>query len=157
MSTSDELRELKTALQIDRDDLDRCLVEQPGLFYQVAKAVAIALSERHGLEFQLKKAEAALNRQLRETAIKNSEKLTETALSKRVVLMPTIQKLRRQLLQAKLQADQTLALKEAFQQRSYTLRLASRLVACRRSYGNVSARLSERTNLLSRDRSGGAV
>jgi hypothetical protein len=121
MSTSDELRELETALQIDRDDLDRCLVEQPGLFHQVAKAVAIALSERNELKLALEKAKAEADRQVRETAIKNSEKLTETALSKRILLVPTIQKLKQQLLQAKQQADLTLALMAAFQHKLYML------------------------------------
>ena len=42
--------ELESKLEIDRDALDTCLVEQPGLFHAVADTVITANSKRDTLK-----------------------------------------------------------------------------------------------------------
>jgi hypothetical protein len=115
-------RDLEAALRIDPDDIDDCLVEQPGLFYYVAEAVSLANSQRDTAKLELEEAVAELDQQFRKTALAEKEKLTEAAIENRIKTAPRIKGLQRDYLEARTKADHCAALKEAYQQRSFMLR-----------------------------------
>lgn len=113
---------LEDSLQIDPDDLDTCLVEQPGLYYHVAEDVAMANSRRDGLKLELEEAEAELDQQIRNDAFRADHKVTEGFIKGKISTSPNIKDLQRKLLAAKTTAEKALALKEAYGQRSFMLR-----------------------------------
>jgi hypothetical protein len=121
-STRDNRSELEGSLQIDRDDLDSCLVEQPGYFYHVAEEVAQANARRDTLKLELEEQIAVLDKEVRQNALRDDEKMTEAGIQNRLRTMPKIKDLQRQFLNAKTEADSWAALKEAYQQRSFMLR-----------------------------------
>lgn len=121
--------ELRQALEIRIEDLDECLMGQAELFLQAAEAYAVAVSERDALKMKLEEEEAAASEGLRvEHARRNSlekakgERLTDTAVSQKVMLKPEIADLQERVLKAKATAEKWLAMKEAYQQRSFMLR-----------------------------------
>lgn len=113
---------LRQDLEIDREGLDDCLVKQPELFFHASDAYVVAVASRDQLKLDLEEKMAQLDEQVRKEAIANDEKLSETAVAKRVQASPELKELQSDYLAAKAEADKWLALKEAFQQRSYMLR-----------------------------------
>ena len=109
-------------LRIDEDDLDRCLVEQPGLFFQAAEALALATSRRDGIALQLKELKAEVDQEIRETASRHQEKTREDGIKHQVTLDPEVRKMERAYLDACTHADKVQAMKESYQQRSYALK-----------------------------------
>jgi phosphoglycolate phosphatase-like HAD superfamily hydrolase len=109
-------------LQIDEDDLDRCLVDQPGLFFQAAEAVAMANSHRDKLALRLKELVATVDQEIRETAEAHKEKTREDGIKHQITLDPEVKQLAREHLEACAQAEKAQALKESYQQRSYALK-----------------------------------
>jgi hypothetical protein len=116
------LADLRSKLSIDKDDLDEALVEQPDLYYHVADAYVTAVAERDASKLDLEQATAELDEQYRKKAVEEEEKLTEAALRNKIISTPRIQKLEKDLLYLRAEADRWQALKEAFQQRSFMLR-----------------------------------
>lgn len=114
--------ELRQGLSIDPEDLDRCLVQQPDLYYHVAELYANALSEKDGAKLDLEEASADLDMQLRKDAQEKEERITEEGFKQRLRASPVIKKLNRSFLELREQADILLALKESYQQRSFMLR-----------------------------------
>jgi hypothetical protein len=111
-----------TSLQIDEDDLDRCLVEQPKLYYHAAEAMTLANSRRDKLALQLKELTATVNQEVRETIANNKLKSREDDIKQQVLLDPEVKKLAREHLEACTEAELAQALKESYQQRSYALK-----------------------------------
>lgn len=118
----DPREELEEALKIDRDDLDSCLVDQPGYFYHVAEAVAQANAERDTIKLELEEQTAILDKEVRKNALNAEEKITEAGIQNRLRTMPKIKELQLAYLDARTEADRWAALKEAYQQRSFMLR-----------------------------------
>ena len=114
--------DLTQSLKIDPDDLDSCLVEQPGLFYHVAEAVSAANSQRDAVKLDLEEAQAELDQQFRKAAAARDEKITEAAIQNQIRTAPRIKALQRLYLEARAKAENRAALKEAYQQRSFMLR-----------------------------------
>jgi hypothetical protein len=110
------------SLSIDPMALDECLIEQPALFYHVADGYAKAVAERDMIKLALANVCAELDQQLREEAEKHEEKITEKLIEQRLRLLPEVRELNGKLLAAQAEMDRWLAMKEAFQQRSYVLR-----------------------------------
>ncbi len=116
-------KELEDNLRIDVDDLDNCLVSQPGLFYHVAEAVAEANSQRDLFKLELEEATAELDQQYRSQALQDPKiKVREGSIESQITIAPRIQKLQREYLAACTKAEHCAALKEAYQQRSFMLR-----------------------------------
>lgn len=118
----DPREELEFSLKIDPDDLDTCLVDQPGYFYHVAEQVAHANARRDTIKLELEEKTADLDKEVRKNALNAEEKVTEGGIQNRLRTMPAIQTLQRKYLDAKTEADRWAALKEAYQQRSFMLR-----------------------------------
>jgi hypothetical protein len=111
---SDDLKRFRASLEIDEDDLDRCLVEQPRLFYEVGMALAIAVSRRDGIALRLKELKAALYLVIRDTAARHNEKTREDSIKNRIILTSEIEKLEREYLDACTHAKKVRAMKEAY-------------------------------------------
>lgn len=116
------LSELENSLTIDRDDLDTCLVEQPGSFYHVAEQVASANARRDTAKLELEEVMAVEDGRFRTLLAQNEEKATEGGIANHLRTLDNIKSLQRELLAARTEADRWQALKEAFQQRSFMLR-----------------------------------
>lgn len=125
-----ELEQYRSYLRIDRDDLDTSLMEQPEMFHHVANACVEAGARRDEAKLELEELLAELDQSVRARALKDDEKLTETALQNRLREMPRVQEAQRRYLETRKEADRWLALKESYQQRSFMLReLVHKLVA----------------------------
>ncbi len=117
-----ELENLRSQLQIDKDDLDTCLVEQPDLYYHVAENYVNAVARRDAVKLSIEQVTAELGEQMRKAAAAREEKLTESAITRKIADTPRLQEMEEQYLSLRLEADKWQALKEAFQQRSFMLR-----------------------------------
>lgn len=117
-----DLEALQSQLQIDKDDLDTCLVEQPDLYYHVAEHFVSAVARRDEVKLSIEQVTAELGEQMRKAAAARDEKLTEAAITRKLADTPRLQEMEAQYLHLRLEADKWQALKEAFQQRSFMLR-----------------------------------
>lgn len=109
-------------LEIDRDDLDTCLIEQPELYYHVIQEHVEAVSERDAAKLDLEEAEAEADRKIRDDFDQSGEKITEARVQQELRLVPRLQELRRRLVKLTTAVNHQVALKEAYQQRSFMLR-----------------------------------
>jgi hypothetical protein len=109
-------------LAIDKDDLDRCLMEQPETYYHVSSAFALANADRDACKLDLEELQAQLDQDIRAEALRKDEKLTETSLQNRLKTLPKMQDIQRVFLKKRQEAESWQVLKEAFQQRSFMLR-----------------------------------
>ena len=114
--------ELAESLRIDEDNIDTCLVDQPGRFYQAAEAVAQANAARDTIKLELDELLAELGQLVRQAAADAEEKITEAGIQMKLTSMPKVQAKQRELLQTRSRAEHALALKEAYHQRSFMLR-----------------------------------
>jgi len=121
-SSGETLDRYKEFLAIDKDALDDCLIEQPECFYHVARSLVLASSDRDAAKLAFEELQAKLDQDLRAKAIAAEEKMTESALQNKLRTLPAVQDSQRTYLEARQAADEWLALKEAFSQRSFMLR-----------------------------------
>ena len=113
---------LEKGLRIDKNDLDNEWIRHPDLNYQVSKEFALAISRRDEMKLTIGEATATLDKQFRDAAADAGEKITETAIAKQIEGSIKIIDLKRDYARACYRADQWLALKEAYAQRSYALK-----------------------------------
>lgn len=115
--------DLKASLEIDKSCLDDEVIRQPVLFYAISEQVTDAIAERDAAKEELALVDATLDAKYRSNMGRDSSKrVTETFIQNCVCSDNNHQKSLSIWLRAKLKADRLLALKEAFQQRSYMLR-----------------------------------
>jgi CRISPR/Cas system CMR-associated protein Cmr5 small subunit len=109
--------ELKALLEIDQSFLDRELSHQAVLYNEVGQAHVDAVDRRDALKEELGVVEANVENDIRETAERQKEKLTEG----QVKALVKIDKDRKQAFtnyaKAKKEADRLSVLKESFHQR----------------------------------------
>lgn len=142
-----ELPELEKGLRIDEHDLDQALLQQPDLFYRVAKAYAILASRKDAAKQGVLEAEAIADLEVR-TAHEKKSRRDEDAKKKQptaqqvaaeVRLSSGVRRAIDDMLAISSAAAQYGALKEAYEQRSYALKelcnLASENSYSNRSYG----------------------
>lgn len=116
------LSELQEQLAIDKSVLDDEVIRQPVLFYTISEQLTDAIAERDGAKEELASVDAGLDGQWRKKLAKVHTKVTETMVSNHVITSSEHEQAFDAYLKAKTTADKLLALKEAFQQRSYMLR-----------------------------------
>lgn len=126
------LEHWKQFLQIDKNDLDLCLVEQPEVYYHVSEELVKANAHRDAAKLELEELQAQKDKEIRENALKLEEKLTETAIQNKLRTLPVIKEAQADFLEKRQTADQWSALKEAFSQRSFMLRELVALVIAQR-------------------------
>jgi len=114
--------DLKKNLAIDKTVLDDEVIRQPVLFFEISEQVTIAIAERDAAKEELAYIDAELNAHYRTTLKGTVTRVTDNQI------LSHIQRDKDHIAAfdtwaaAKLKADKLLALKEAFQQRSYMLR-----------------------------------
>lgn len=121
-TASNQATELRSNLRIDEDDIDRCLIAQSEYFFMAAEAVAMATSRRDTLKLQRDETVAELDQMLRKKAAEADEKITETGLQNQLKTLPKIKEINRGYIDACRVADEALAMKESYHQRSFMLR-----------------------------------
>lgn len=114
--------DLKQQLEIDKSVLDDEVIRQPVLFYTISELLTDAIAERDGAKEELSMVDADLDAQWRAKLSKNEKRVTEKLIANYVQTSPLHEKAFQTYLDAKTKADKLLALKDAFQQRSYMLR-----------------------------------
>lgn len=116
------LADLKQHLAIDKSMLDDEVVRQPSLFYAVSEVLTDAIALRDGAKEELAAVDAKMDGIWRSKLSKIHDKVTEKMVQNWVQNSSEHEKAFDAYLEAKTHADKLLALKEAFQQRSYMLR-----------------------------------
>jgi hypothetical protein len=115
------LEELSSALRIDEYALNDECREQPTLFYRVSREVAMAVSRRDAAETALKKVEAQLSLDLRDSSRDDGTKITVDEVKARVREDGRYLDASARLAARQEEHGEWMALKEAYQQRSYAL------------------------------------
>lgn len=148
-----EIERQRKYLAIDRTDLDRCLMEQPEVYYHVSRAFTQAVAERDAFKLTLEERQAQADQDIRAAALRNDEKLTEASIQNKLKTMPEIQELRHEYMDKCKEADDWQALKEAFQQRSFMLReLVALFIAQRHDLAMESGTAQVRVDLSEQNR-----
>lgn len=131
-TVDEKLSRLRSLLHINRDKLDDEVAEHAEHYERVAELHVLAVSEYDAIKQELDDVIAEES-----VAVRQSEdKMTETAIKQLVKDKPKVQKLSRELLDAKLLVDKCSVLKESFGQRSYMMRELVGLYISRRLSSN---------------------
>lgn len=124
------VEEFRKRLRIDKHGLDDCIEEQPVVFDRVAQQTATTIALRDAKKLELEKTYARISMGYRREFSKQGKKITEEFLRQTVLTDEEYDSVQQDYLTYKDEADQWIALKEAFQQRGYMLRdLANLYVA----------------------------
>lgn len=126
------LKELEKAMLIDKDGLDDCLIAQPDLFYRVSKQLVHLVSKRDAAKHYLEVTEAEVDETIRaharDTERKRADKgekekkVTEGEIRAQISMHEDVVTAHQSLADLTRRAAAWLALKEAYQQRSYVLK-----------------------------------
>jgi hypothetical protein len=116
-----KLDEAKKRLRIDKHDLDEELIRQPELFFEVSERVTQAIAERDALKEELANVDAELDKEVRAKLTKNLERFTEAMVKNAIQTHKKHATAAENYLEAKNEADNWVALKEAFHQRRYMI------------------------------------
>ena len=116
------LADLKLYLAIDKSMLDDEVVRQPVLFYNISEVLTDAIALRDGAKEEHAAVDAEMDGVWRIKLAKVHDRVTEKMVQNGVQNSPEHERAFATFLKAKTYADKLLALKEAFQQRSYMLR-----------------------------------
>lgn len=132
-------QEIRDRLLIRTDQLDREIEEQPQFYGLVAEAAAMAKSHVEGLEEEIKTCEAARDREIREDAEREDERITENAIKSLVASDPDRKALVAKQLKAKDAQRRLEAMASSAKSRSYALRDVVDLLLAN-VYGDSSAK-----------------
>lgn len=121
-SDTDDFKILRSELQINRDMLDEELVKHPHNFWHVGEAHARAIDAKDTAKFALERVAAELDKDIRDNAIADGEKITEVQVKAQLIREPEYHRAQRTYLTACLDADRWKALLEAYRQRGDVLR-----------------------------------
>lgn len=122
MKMNKNMDRLRDSLVIDRDSIGDCLIDQPQLFYDVARGHAESVARRDALKLDTEEVQAEADRGIRAAAAVAGDKITEASIQQTLRLDPKVADLSRKGLSAREESDRWAALKEAYQQRSFMLR-----------------------------------
>ena len=120
--SKERLEELKENLKFDKHDLDNELIHQPHLYFQVGEAYAQSISIRDEAKFNRDREYAEISRLVRREASEAGEKITEAQVDSRIKESPSYENCIERYRLLCENADIWLALKEAYQQRSYAIK-----------------------------------
>lgn len=112
---------LESKLIIDRNDLDTALLEQCQLFYDVSTALVEATAERDATKEELERTYAKVSHEIR-SAHSGEKKPTEGLIDSQIRLDEQYQMVSNQYLVTVENAAMLMALKQAYEQRSYMLK-----------------------------------
>src|SRR5262249_27736627 len=109
-------------LKIDENDLHTALLEQPQLYWQVSKQVALAKSRRDAADQNLKVVEARTELNVRRSAREKKEDMTNPEVKSHVIIHLDVEKATKALQDLELQANEWSALERSFAQRMDALK-----------------------------------
>lgn len=121
------LHEFRSKLRVDKFNLDREVMEQPEMFYHVCEGHQEALSKQAELASEVKQAEAAAGIKAREDLKDAKNKPTDTQIAAIVTSDERVIMARDLLLRANADVANWANMKEAYMQKSFMLKEASRL------------------------------
>lgn len=116
------LAEFRSKLAYDTDGITVTVTEHPEQFERVGRGAAFATARHDSLKYDVELEEARVAKIVREDAAAEDKKLTDKAVETEVAATASVQRLKRELLEAKSELGQWAALKEAWAQRSYMLK-----------------------------------
>lgn len=119
--------ELREALQIDKNDLDTCLVEQPDLFYRVSEAYTLARSLQDEIKSDITQLTSALGAQFRANVPDGQKAPTVDAINQMIAGSPKMIDLQKEMLLASTKVGKWAALKESYDMRSSALKSLTQL------------------------------
>lgn len=119
-------------LRINRDKIDDEVAGHAENYHKVAELHVLAVADYDAIKQELDDATAEEDAEIRAGLMEESKKVTETAIKQKIREIPRIQKLSRELLDAKFEMDRCAVLKESFAQRSYMLKELTGLYIARR-------------------------
>jgi hypothetical protein len=105
-------------LRIDRNNLDKDVIQQPQLYWEVSRNLTEALDKKDQLKDLMERTFAKISNDIRG----EEPKSTESKLKELTTIDPEYQTSRNDYLNAKAIADKWQALKDAFSQRSFMLK-----------------------------------
>lgn len=123
------LDEARSALVIDKLNLDEHLEQQPQLNSDISDAYEDAVRRRDTLKHDMEIAHAELDEQLRKAAVEAGEKLTEAALKQKITLIPRMRKLEKQMIDLNLEVGQWAGRRDSSRQRNDAMKAMSQLFA----------------------------
>lgn len=123
-SPQDVMRHLEAGLRIDKDQLDEEVANLPGTFYSVSDYYLEALRQSKRLQERLDRRQASLASAIRSAAQEEggSRAITETQIKQEIMIHPSYRKLKSKLTQAVYVQDRWSALKDAYTQKSFSLK-----------------------------------
>lgn len=114
--------ELEAALEINQHELDQNCIQHPDLFYRVSRGLARYTARRDEQKTKCAEVEALVDKELRRAAAQIEERITEGALANQKTNDPRVKLARAELAKLNGLVGQYTALKEAYLQRSYSLK-----------------------------------
>jgi hypothetical protein len=114
------IEELEEALRFSPLDLGSALEEQGELFYRVAKMMAVAIAERDTAKLELDETQASVLLKIRDEFA--NEKVTVDEVNAMVTVDRAVKQKKAKLNAASERHGKVRALKEAFEQRSYSIK-----------------------------------
>lgn len=118
------MRFYESSLRIDKDNLDEEVANFPGLFWTISDFYLDALKDSKRRQERLDRLFASLKSIMRSVANEEqgSRGVTETQLKEEVLLHPKYRKMKARLLDAQYVLDRWSALKDAYVQKSFSLK-----------------------------------
>lgn len=116
------IKDLETALLIDKHDLDEENLKQPQLINDAGKGVATTDALKREAAYEVEFAYAELDAQVRKAASENDEKISETQIKMRIALMPRMKTAEKALRIATKALDDWKVILESIRQRGYSIR-----------------------------------
>lgn len=121
------INSLRAKLEIDRSDLETCLVEQAMLTFEVSEHVVTANSERDKLKLDIEQLAAQLDPEIREDLEQAEAKITEAIVANAIKDDSRMRSAQAAYLAAKENAELLHSLESAFHQRGSMLKKLAEL------------------------------
>lgn len=118
----DRYEEYKELVEIDREDLEGCLLDQPRLLAEVCQHANVWSYTRDTRKHDAEELYAKLDQKIRAKAADEGAKLTENAIKNLIQEDDEYKLAYSEFLQARYFADLWAGLREAYQARQYSLR-----------------------------------
>jgi len=116
------LASMEAGLQIDENALNDCLIQQPELYWKVAKQHAIATSDYDAAKKALADSQAEVDAEIRNIARNRNEKMTVGEIEATITRNPQVEKAARKIISVGHEVALLRALKESFSMRSEALK-----------------------------------
>ena len=116
------LDQMELAIQINEDDLDSALLEQPQLYWQISRELALSASRRDAAKQYLAVVEARTDLNIRRRVREKDESTTEKEVKSEVTMHLDVEKAAKVVLDLNHEHAQWQAIERAFDQRMNVLK-----------------------------------